>query len=1091
MKLFLEKKNQKFNPEVYTKTTDIDYTETSNGFKIDVVINNSNTPQIFTFDNEIPCEIGEQCIISANITHGGLSFNTHVNIYHDGNLIGDLITENQLSFTRTTNEIEIRFEETGSTTFHLSDLQLTRSGFVEVEMIDTEKVSLTKEVKDFSNIGDVKAGFSNNITIKYSISNNDSVGYFTNVTNERILKLINGVKAVMTTDYGDKIADGVVTIKNIERMNETFFAHLFFTSFDSSFFKKLSDTDTTTPHVYVNNDWQSKVNNMEKEMDNFENDEDPYIFGMINDNNKYEYKTASNQFNINTGAYVYEIQEIDKSQLTSQKNIQNNNVPWSHGYSDVPNALEPMVRIKYLMNEIHNKYGYKMEGSIFNDPKLYNLVTNPILKEVEVAEIIPDIKFSDYVEWTCGDPRHKSKFLYPTTTDSSNYNVVHNNLPIDASPKFDVNDADINNYKDLYGNDLAGHTPWYLDGINWKKNFTSKDVKVNVKVRIDHNNGISGYFRIIIADGFYNSNGNYAQMNPYSWMITEDMYLNQNDSIGDYVYFEKDIVIKDFQGFQGDITDDAYFIRVNIVNDIVCSTANPIHTQVDVTYSEIRPNEGVEMGNSYYLDDKYTFTFTEQQLMKDIINKFNLIPIVNTIDNIVTYYTYEEFYDEDIELNWEDKIIRDKKILYDYSMKDAKSIYYFENNCKASNYDKDKYDLEHLYGQYELKTLFINKKDYKIENKIDNLFFDIEPDKAEPFGIYDKTEEGVGGFPLVCSNDTEIKDQTIYCGDGLDLEDDRVSYKKKKVKKSLIGYAKNYRSKTQSINGIHKNYIPLTYKNKSPYYTLLYKTWTVGYDIPGYYMRYMGPFNEISSSHFEDDNIDLSLDNSYHQAIYNSLTFDKIEGLYASKDLYDEYKYEMENILYDNTHTLEAFFNLSETEYKNISMREKILIDGNRYIIKKISNFSPKIPVKITLMTYQYQKGIKLLYTSDGYSTTIWTFSSSPKIDWYSFGLSSSNYQIGFTTVNHTPGKKYKIKIKMKTDDGGWVKGIYRNGEISDLQSENTFIGTSYQWYEFEYIRTDTSISTPTSYVSESLMSKGSTNNTKFYIGHIEIYQVD
>ena len=117
MKLFLEKKNQNFNPEVYTKTSDIVYTTSSDGFLIDVTVNGGNTPQIFTFENEIPCEIGEQCIISAKITHGGLSFDTHVYVYHDGNLIGDLLTQNQLSFTKTANDIEIRFEETGSIPF--------------------------------------------------------------------------------------------------------------------------------------------------------------------------------------------------------------------------------------------------------------------------------------------------------------------------------------------------------------------------------------------------------------------------------------------------------------------------------------------------------------------------------------------------------------------------------------------------------------------------------------------------------------------------------------------------------------------------------------------------------------------------------------------------------------------------------------------------------------------------------------------------------------------------------------------------------------------------------------------------------------
>jgi len=1091
MKLFVEKKLENFNPETYTASPEIVYTTSDDGFKLRATVTSSNTG-VFTFSDLIPCEIGEQCIVKADYNIiSGIGFTKHIQIYHNGVLQGDLVESSQVSFTRVTNEIEIRFVVDGSYIIDLYNLSLTKVGLSEIDLVENEDIRLTKQIKDFGNIGDVKAGFSNNITIQFSDKNNINVGFFSNISSENILKLINGIKAIITTDEGDILADGIVTIKNIERYNETFFCNLFFTSFDTSFFKKLSEENVEVPHIYINNTWQSKVDNMNRTMDTFELNNEKYVFGLVNNDNKYEYETAGNQFNLNMGVYIYEIQEIDKSSLSSQKNIQNNSVPWSHGYSAVPSDLEPFIRLKYLMNEIHQKYGYTMEGTIFNDPKVYNLVTNPILKEIEPAEIINEIKFSDYLEWTCGYDRHTSKFLKVVTTDTTNYDVIHTNLGVDSYCKFDVNDSDKNNYEDLYGNVLVGHTPWYLNGLDWRKNFTTKDMKVRVKVKINHNNGISGYFRLIIADGFYNANGNYAQMNPYSWMITEDIYLNANSSNADYVYFEKDIVIKDFQGFKGDGDGDAYFIRVNMVNDIVCTTANPIHVEVDATYSEIRPTENIEMGNSYYMDDKYSLTYSEQDLMKDFINKFNLIPQVNTLENKVTYYTYDEFYSLDEELNWEKKILRDKKIIYDYSMKDAKSTYYFQNNCKASNIDLEKYDLESKYGQYELKTLFTNKSTYKIENKIENIFFDTEPDKLEPFGIYDKTDEGVGGFPLICSTDTAIKDQTIYCGDGVDLEEDRVSYKRTKQTKSLIGYAKKYRSKSQRINGYEMNAIPLTYKNRSPWYLLKYNDWNVTDKPQSYYVRYLSPFNEISSGFFLDDNVDLTLNNSNQQPIYNSLTFEDIPKFNISKNLYSEYESEMINILNTNTHSLEAFFMLSETEYRELTLREKIFLDGNRYIIKKIDSFRPKEPVKITLMTYQFQQGIKQVHKADGYNTTIWTASSIPDIGWYSWGESSSEYQIGLTTMNHKPGQRYRIKLTLKSTDGGWVKGIYRNGSTSDLQSENDYIhpGAILNYY-FEYDRTDTAISTPTSYVSESFKFQGSSSSTRFTIYGIEVYEI-
>jgi len=1037
MKLFLEKKNQRFNPEVYTKTSDIDYTTSSDGFLIDVTVNGSNTPQIFTFENEIPCEIGEQCVISAKIIPFSVFGSFEVKVFHDGSSIGDLNMTNEISFEKQNETIEIRFESSGFASLKLSNLSLTKVGYNEVDVLSFEEVKLTKQVKDFGNISDVKAGFTNNIVIKNTQKNIDVIGYFSNISSNNINAIPYGIMAILTTDSGEIMEDGKIIIKEIKRIGNDIYLYLFFSTFDTSFFNYLDTKELSLRHQYIPNTQSSKYINIMKSLNDIESDEDYYLFSHVNNDFHFSFDDISN-FPVCEGAFNYDIQHYNGNSISSYDTKTNSKVPFEGVVFGHLTEMIPVFRVKELIKDIHKKYGYDVEGEIFDDPKFFNLVITPVKKEYKLSEDnnIDELMFSGSIDV---DGHNNMIFLTPTTTDVANYDVLSNNNWMGENyyiENYFMNDQ----YKKLYGHPTRiGNN----HGIQWKHNFDTK-MKLKITISIDKSAlGTSGIFRIGISDTY--QVGYKTKMNPHSFFVIEDIVV-KDDSTGISI-IEKEITVDKVRMIrQNDI--HFYGIKVFIIGDeLNGASANPITCNFSVSLSDLNKDKIAVNNNSYYIDDVWFLDTSELDFMKDLITKFNLIPIVDTINHKIIYKTFDEFYLTNNDIDFNDKIMRDKEIVYDFYSKDMKSKYIFRNNTQASNED---FDDRPEYGEKTVNTNILNRGDYIIDNKIENMYFDLQG--KEIYGKYDKTKDKLGGFPLKGNLDTNLYDYDISLDDYTEIDSDRTIWNKEKMKTSVLGYVKEFIGKDHYFNNLHKFGFPITdsngFRHYSTYKDCGSKISPSTFDPDVTNIRFVGPNNQIN--YYEKTNELL-----YNFSVYNTLNYDLFSDNYTNITQYAFFDLEMKNFNLLNNHTLTSYMILSESEYVILNMREKLIIDGNRYLIKKISNFSPKKPTKIELQSFGFNPGWRKIYESD----EKFILESPQPVGMRDNMFQNVNFMgdflIGVATNHHLVGKKYKVSFKIRTNDDSELVRVYKGGSTGTNAMNLNINIPAYTTIpiEYEYIR--------------------------------------
>lgn len=1048
MKLYLSKENKEFNPTNYETVGDVSIKETSTGNEIRMVSTGDTAEYIFY--DEIPVLDGEQCTLSLNHREDGFYSLTSLKFYHNSVYIGDFITDSELTFVKSSSDITIKAAVTGLIQYDISNIVLKKVGLVEVEMVNSDDIQITQEVKDFSNIGDTKSGFVNNITIKYNQLNNDNLGFFTNISSSNIEKLVNGIRAVLTTDDGTFLSDGIITLKEVVREYEVWFMQIFFSGTDVSFFTKLSKTTFDVPHIYIDNTYDSKVTSHSEYTEDLI--DESFMYGYVDDDYLFEDNSATNYYQKNKGFFANEILEVDDISSSSTKEWVNDGAPWDNGYSSFPSSSVPLVKHKHLLEQLHNKYGYTYEGEIFNDPSYYNLSTNVILNKQE-PDTMTDIVFHPYLQLDTGTGLQVSEFSEVISASTSYFTHTASSGKTISEPNkyYDINDININNnYYSLYGS-VLGDT---LHCVRPTKNFK---IKCNVKVDILFGCvDITGYIRVQLMDGLYNSDTNSATMNPYSWMINEDIYVSKEISTPYETQILKEIVVDELHFRRMLNSEDGYFVRLNMQNETIITGPTPVVVSCTVTYKDIEVIEELETGNGYWLDEQGSFTFNEQDFMKDFINKFNLIPSVDEKNKIITYRTFNDFYFNDkTELNWERNILRDKQIKYNYI--DAKSLYQFENNSTGSNDEKNSYEAENdiKYGSIAIQTTFNNTESYKIENKISNLFFTNDDYIRGTYSYND--DERYPGFPLMLSIDLFIKDEYLYLRDGTTLDTQREKFdEKSKLTKSVFGYPRSIKG-SQIINGHTIDGSPLV--NADGFYPDI-NLWrgvnsgSWGTDlVDSLYPRYLGPINYITSDVFASYSEDY--------ITYNTLSYsDIVDTIDVSHNLYDYYDYEIQNLIKPSTHTLDAFFKLTEAEYVNITMREKVYIDSVRYIIKKISKYNPKLPTKITLLSWMYQpSGWLEVYSnqdSDDYVPMFSTTDSETEITNNYFTLNpDTQNDLGFLTNYHKVGNSYKVILEVYAIDDVAINGYYTDGSGTDFVAQSKSLSAlTIDTYEYEYVRT-------------------------------------
>ena len=209
------------------------------------------------------------------------------------------------------------------------------------------------------------------------------------------------------------------------------------------------------------------------------------------------------------------------------------------------------------------------------------------------------------------------------------------------------------------------------------------------------------------------------------------------------------------------------------------------------------------------------------------------------------------------------------------------------------------------------------------------------------------------------------------------------------------------------------------------------------------------------------------------------------------------YENQINNNLSNNLHGLTCYALLTEDEFANITMREKVIINSRKYIIKKISNYSPNEPTKIDLLSWDYGTSYdnRLVCNYSGDSILLYAGTDHVNmINKNGFDLINgiSEYKVGIPTNFHYEDTEYKVKMNYTCDYGSArVKSIINNGTTGAETAINHNIssGTTGS-FEVSYSRDAHNSSYPASVLFETLIFDTVSSNTRIKIDSIEVYQV-
>lgn len=1076
MKLFIEK-SEKIDVK-YKDKLDLSYATVSDDNNLSITLNSTSSYNSSVDINDIKffdrLKDGDPFLIEISITINKtntarntleLEYGTQTILLFDTNVSSDIKEKIPLSYEATEDKIIsfTLYAHTDDYSITISSINIKIPTLLPIPILNSDEVEINKQIKDFDNITDIKASYTNNIKLKYTPEIIENFGYFTEISTSEIYNSLNGIRSILTTDDAYFIAEGIINIQQIIKSRENYIIDIFFTSYISSFFHKLSSENLNVPHIWCENTLSDRQTNFQQKSDSYNDD---YNYTFVADNYLFYDNSLINNYDIHSGFFELSVIDWTSSIVDIGLTKTNKTMPIHLGYSGMPALSQPAFKHKYILETLHKKYGYTVETEIFNDPKYYNLHIAPSKNNDKDIVSVNDMKFEGTVVLDNNSGLTDTVWLTALNLDTNYFGTTAATFSNEET-FYDVIESTYNDYEKMYGDKVNKDFKGFISKKNMR---LSGDAKLTFEFKKEE--FASTNIRVIITDNVIDLSNNYIQMNPYSTHIIKDFIVEAptgTTTSTQTIEFEYNDIL-----YLNDTDNNiARGFKVHIITDGYQPTrVAKFTTKATLEITNIEIYENGVLNNPYWMDDELSFNISEKTFIRDFITKFNLIPEIDYINKIVYYYEFDKFYEDGEFLDWSDKIDRNKDLLYLYGKNNNPDSYKFTNNSKKKSEKQKEYEElnDKNYAELIVESIYDNTKIQNIQNLISNLFFDYEDGRM--YGLYNNSDDELyGGFPLYCAKTVFMKQETFILYDKTALDEKRYRFDEKSNRENtIIGYINPIKGKTQIINGHIENGVPFVNSGLFAYGPI-FRNDTTGthssYNHITLEPKYLAPFNVIDSSSFKSTSYNFN-------NFYNSLVYD--DSINSTINLYDEYRKEINNFTlptnYNDNHLLECFVVLGLEEYSNLKLSETIKIDNRYYIIKKISNFLDNRPTKITLMSWRYKPhGKRYIYNTDKIPAVI-AFSNDIdlSVEGKIYFNNTTEQTIGFFTNYHKTGSEYTVKFTWTSyGDDVDFEAYSRNG-LNDFVTLHDVSGS----VEYTYTRTQSSYSY---YNLETIKMKAAQNN--------------
>ena len=1021
-------------------------------------------------------------------------------------------------------------------------MNFVSSNKVQLNIVNDSTLKINYSTVSIGNIGDVKRGYINNLMVSQDKTFIDNFN-FVNEQSEFVFKNLFDGNEVSVIEGGN-LFTGKIVLKEVifSKENDEPYLNFIINTTESFFFNSLSAKPMDIPLEYISNTTADKRVDVAKTADQHEADEDVFFYGYVDTNKGHNGNINLNQ-TAHNGYFRYDEILITEPSGVPVVNVfpaENKDMCWAQGNNTYLQDLTPIYRVKELFKQLHTKYGLTATGDFLDDPMFYNLGINPIFdyeyQEVNGGDSTVNTKRNMFYEGIDVAVFHRKQ-------DNAQLAYVANHK-IGTAPGYDVTPYLVNNlitpkyegiesehvtansnfiytsptgyYADntfIFGRriipcqttDMVGYDKYYIEDV--LGDFAGYRLKeVNFKVKIDFSRLISDsgreyQFRVTLSDHLVNlPSGTLSNKdmggNPYSFAIVQDYELEMGKSLTDISMQEIEFTINNL--LIPKITSEEqfrYVIKANLVSNVAAEYLGEFLIDIDI---DVNPSQDTsEMGtrvnvpNRVITSDMMHFDFSEQDFMKEIITRFNLVPHYDYKTKEIRYERFDNHFSESVVLD--DYLVENlsKKLITTTSK--VKDNYIFVNNIitnvedikndnkivNIKNRDGAEYTLTQILDTFATSdnlTRYDAKGDIPVGELIDPIFKDSALHNEYSKLPYD-------GMTI----------DTSMIHSSMDFSDFYAQIPFRKISPYLkdVDIHNGYNTLTEACN-LYADKVTTCYLG---YHTNIEVTpRTYGYSGATQLMYGMADFGDggINTDNIllnePSDTVDtLPIIILNNQCILNSSlyrdTFIPENTLcsqpYTSTEWYVGNKVitNMYNASYDNQlHSINKDYRELEmylvmNKYPDELLDKVIIINSESYIIDKISNFKLNKPTKFNFARININgKGQKSLIFKScdvGYelgddapyhyiSGTL--FSISPNVTFAdnNIGVFSASIDLAMGNNLHKfeEGKEYTIKMDIRGYNSGCeFMGYYKNGSSNGYVIDSTVIGIGTETIEFTYTR--------------------------------------
>jgi len=982
------------------------------------------------------------------------------------------------------SDIYLKFESPAESTdyYIINNFKMTDTKWTQINTIDDNAIKVTKSVKHIKELFKTRSGYSDKIMIPVDSYNSMYYSNESNNYNDVKNGTSGSIEAVIAYDDNSVVMQGTLIFKSTLIVDGRTMVECLFSEQTSDFFSKLTK-DKISLEEYLNVTVSNSITDIQADFiastDSYEDNERDFIYSTnlngINGDGTSVFTTNKGLFSdcsCTVGA------DIDSLSLTSD--TQNSNFIFDSGYSGHLLFAEPMLRIKPLFKKIHEKYGYAIDGAFIDNPAFYNLVLSTINPskargkrsnndEAEVYSFISNhgsviATTPSLVRYCYGkgyfsgdDPNHYRKVNHPACLLlNDNYNSLTNGVTAyTLSSAEETGIIRVTNFGLSNGGRLVDNYAGF-EAINPEaKNHTREqghhvffqipestkgDMTVELSALIkdlggannDNKDSITYEFDLVVYDVLYNHDLNTIQDNPYSFYHNETVLMAEEG--GGSGLLERTFTVSNFT-----LSKDDYYGFVVIVQENHSNKASAwnlsstefagfsINTGVSLKVSIAKNNEFV-VGNPFEMKDK-ALTVSEADVVKDIINKFNLYPIVDKKNKIIHYLSHDEFYlDSVVGHDWSNKVDYISDIVKESVPQGLAGDYKFLSKING------KAEMPVGFGELIKSTNNGNSTVTSVKDSIasNNYIKIVDVDNEAQFTI-------VGASDVVTEEEEEVvrfmpfqlRTASTWAVHH-DALVDAVSHS--------YGYSHCYLNRRWSSDTEGKTTTDYGSVKKS----------VIGY-INKSKVRY-GNTGNIGWFDALEDNVSVNTLSPLNQLTafplyypYNSYGYGYDMDTQATSlfDLF--YKRQFDNMIDPTSHSYEAVLKLDRVDITNFSLRDKITIDGNKYIIEEISNFEEDELTKVRLQSWIYGGTYRTVFEGTTFDKNFFAYAAYGSYT-NAVGIGFNEWQLRhpdndrqmefmFASAYHVAGATYRYTFDINiinTCDEAEFNAVSYNGEVNN-----------------------------------------------------------